>query len=225
MDQCIATAQLPGGTDISVCATRHFICDRAPTSLNVLAWSTNRSGRCNGEASATANRDSGCRAHGPGGLRSMPGSLICRLPCTRRGRVAEYVQRWGHVRLFSPFGMNSSPLGRAIIRAEKHKYEFPEDTDCITGREHFRKYLEPLAGSAMLKGAIVNEVHVLKVGRRGLLKGELAGDTARGRPPFRLLPSRHQGQGTHRRGRDRSRLHRYLWAASLARRWRHSGAG
>ena len=30
-----------------------------------------------------------------------------------RGRVGEYLLRWGHVRLFTPFGMNTTPLGRA----------------------------------------------------------------------------------------------------------------
>ena len=49
-----------------------------------------------------------------------------------RSRVGENVQRWGHVRLFSPFGMNSTPLGRATIRAERPKHEFPAEGDCTT---------------------------------------------------------------------------------------------
>ncbi len=104
-----------------------------------------------------------------------------------RGRVAEYVQRWGHVRLFTPFGMNSTPLGRAAIRAEKPKHEFPPENDCTTGREHFRKYLEPLAGCELLKSTIVTETQVVRIGRHGLFKQDMPGDAKRGRQPFRLL--------------------------------------
>ncbi|HYV39325.1 MAG TPA: NAD(P)-binding domain-containing protein [Gemmataceae bacterium] len=111
-----------------------------------------------------------------------------------RGRIAEYVQRWGHVRLFSPFAMNSTSLGRATIRAEKPKHEFPGDNDCTTGREHFRKYLEPLAASEPLKGVITTETQVMRVGRRGFLKGEAPGDAKRGRQPFRLLLRDKQGK-------------------------------
>jgi hypothetical protein len=104
-----------------------------------------------------------------------------------RGRIAEFVQRWGHVRLFSPFGMNSTALGRAAIRADKANHEFPGDGDCITGREHFRKYLEPLANSSLLKGTVLTETQAWRVGRRGMLKHEGSGDAKRGRQPFRLL--------------------------------------
>ena len=104
-----------------------------------------------------------------------------------RGRIAEFVQRWGHVRLFTPFGMNSTALGRAAILAEKPKHEFPQEGDCITGREHFRKYLEPLAGCELLKSNIVTETQIVRVGRHGMFKQEMPGDAKRGRQPFRLL--------------------------------------
>jgi thioredoxin reductase len=104
-----------------------------------------------------------------------------------RGRIGEHVQRWGHVRLFTPFGMNSTPLGRATIRTAKPKHEFPADGDYITGREHVRRYLEPLASSALLKPTLALETQVLSIGRRGLFKDEDPGDSRRGRQPFRLL--------------------------------------
>jgi len=104
-----------------------------------------------------------------------------------RGRLAEFVQRWGHVRLFTPFGMNSTPLGRAAILKEKPNHPFPGDGDCTTGREHYRMYLEPLANSALLKATIVTEMQVLRVSRHGLFKAEMPGDARRGRQPFRLL--------------------------------------
>jgi thioredoxin reductase len=104
-----------------------------------------------------------------------------------RGRVAEFVQRWGHVRMFSPFGMNSTPLGKATILAEKPSHEFPGDADCVTGREHYRKYLEPLAASAPLKGAIATDTQVLRIGRHGFFKSDTTTDAQRERQPFRLL--------------------------------------
>ena len=67
-----------------------------------------------------------------------------------RGRVGEHVQRWGHVRLFSPFGLNTTPLGRAALRAENPKHDLPGDQDCVTGQEHVAAYLEPLAMTGKL---------------------------------------------------------------------------
>jgi thioredoxin reductase len=104
-----------------------------------------------------------------------------------RGRVGEYLQRWGHVRLFTPFGMNVTPLGRAVLRAEKPKLKLPADGDCVTGREHFRAYLEPLAASELIKPCLTSDAQVVAIGRRGLFKDEGPGDARRGQHPFRLL--------------------------------------
>jgi hypothetical protein len=104
-----------------------------------------------------------------------------------RGRVGDHVQRWGHVRLFTPFGMNSTPLGRAAVLAEKPKHTLPGETDCITGREHIRAYLEPLASIELLKECLVTDTQVLAVARRGFFKSDDPGDAKRGRQPFRLL--------------------------------------
>lgn len=104
-----------------------------------------------------------------------------------RGRVGEYLHRWGHVRLFSPFGMNSTSLGRAAIRAEAAKHEFPSETECLTGREHLRAYLEPLAKTGHLSDCLRLDTQIIQVGRRGLLKEDLPSDAHRGQEPFRLL--------------------------------------
>jgi thioredoxin reductase len=102
-----------------------------------------------------------------------------------RGRVAEFVQRWGHVRLFTPFGMNTTPLGREAIADSKH--ELPGDSACVTGREHVTAYLEPLVKSPALQGCMRGETQVLSIGRRGILKEDIPGDSRRGQQPFRLL--------------------------------------
>jgi thioredoxin reductase len=98
-----------------------------------------------------------------------------------RGKIGDHVQRWGHVRLFSPFGMNSSPLGRAAVKSP------PADGDYLTGKEFVSRYLEPLAQSEALRGCVRLSTPVLHVGRRGSLKDDESDDPRRARQPFRLL--------------------------------------
>ena len=126
---------------------------------------------------------------GPIGLEAALYARTLGLPVTvyERGQIGEYVRRWGHVRLFSPFGMNTTPLGRAAVRTEDRGHAFPADAACVTGREHVALYLEPLAKTGPLRDCLRRETRVLAVGRRGLLKGDAPGDAQRGRQPFRLL--------------------------------------
>jgi thioredoxin reductase len=104
-----------------------------------------------------------------------------------RGKLADHLQRWGHVKLFSPFGMNTTTAGKAAIKAESSSHEFPADDACLTGRQHFSAYLEPLAKTKLLKDRIKTENQVLFIGRHRLLKDDLAGDPKRASAPFRLL--------------------------------------
>jgi thioredoxin reductase len=136
---------------------------------------------------------------GPIGLEAAAYARTLQLPVTvyERGRVGEYLHAWGHVRLFSPFGMNTTALGRAAIRADIPKHDFPADGDCITGRDHLAAYLEPLAKTELLRGCLRAGTQVLHIGRRGFLKEEVPGDARRGQPPFRLLV---------REGKNRERL-------------------
>ena len=126
---------------------------------------------------------------GPIGLEAALYARSLQLPVTiyERGRVGEYLRHWGHVRLFSPFGMNTTPLGRATIRAQRPGQDFPADNACIIGREHLTVYLEPLAQTPPLKDCLRTQAEVLHVGRKGLLKEDEPGDARRGRQPFRLL--------------------------------------
>lgn len=126
---------------------------------------------------------------GPIGLEAALYAKTLKLPVTvyERGRVGEHVQRWGHIRLFSPFGMNTTSLGRAALRAADAEHEFPGDNDCISGRDHATRYLEPLAKCELLSDCLRTDTRVVAVGRRGMLKEELPGDAKRGQQPFRLL--------------------------------------
>jgi thioredoxin reductase len=135
---------------------------------------------------------------GPIGLEAALYAANLELPFTiyERGRVGEHVQRWGHVKMFSPFGMNVTPLGLAAIRQHDSKPEFPNEATCTTGREHWETYLEPLSKNALLREHLRTEAQVLSIGRRGLLKEDISeggsgsqasGKFSRSRQPFRLL--------------------------------------
>jgi hypothetical protein len=135
---------------------------------------------------------------GPIGLEAALYARSLNLPVTvyERGRIGEHLRRWGHVRLFSPFGMNVTSLGRTALLADKPRHDFPADTDTITGRDHVACYLEPLAQSAALRDCLRPGVQVVQVGRRGLLKSDGPGDAKRGQQPFRLLLRDAKGRET-----------------------------
>src|SRR5688572_26587388 len=86
---------------------------------------------------------------GPVGLEAALYARRLDLDVTvyERGRVAEHWQRFGHVRLFSPFGMNATPLGRAALR----RHDLPADADCVTAKQHFEAYLQPLSQTDELR--------------------------------------------------------------------------
>ena len=59
---------------------------------------------------------------GPIGLEAALYAKALEFPFTvyERGRIGEFMLRWGHVRLFSPFGVNKTPLGVAAIKQYAH---------------------------------------------------------------------------------------------------------
>jgi thioredoxin reductase len=103
-----------------------------------------------------------------------------------RGRVAEHLLQWGHVRLFTPFGANCSPLGLAALLNQDDAWKPPETAEFLTGRESAERYYVPLSRSDLLVDHIHERTDVLAIGRGGLLKGELAGE-GRADADFRLL--------------------------------------
>ncbi len=112
-----------------------------------------------------------------------------------RGRVADHVLRWGHVRMFTPFSQNRSPLGLAALRAQDPAWQPPADDAFLTGREYAERYLLPLAESDLLAGAIHERTEVLAIGRDGPLKHELATELeTRGETDFRILLRSSDGQ-------------------------------
>ncbi len=124
---------------------------------------------------------------GPIGLEAAVYARSLNLPVTvfERGVPGEYLRQWGHVRLFSPFHMNSTPLGRKAIQRQHPRHELPSDDACITGHEHLERYLQPIAES--LGDIVRTQTQVLSIGRSGFLKQEEPGSKDRARHPFRLL--------------------------------------
>jgi thioredoxin reductase len=116
-----------------------------------------------------------------------------------RGPVGEHVRRWGHVRMFTPFGMNATPLGLAEVRKEKAGRYLPAEGDHLTGKQFIESYLQPLAESDTLIESLSLEEAVLQVGRAASVKKPEGGRAQRGnlweaapnaaeeRMPFRLL--------------------------------------
>jgi hypothetical protein len=113
--------------------------------------------------------------------------------------VAANVLAWGHVRMFSPFGMNRSPLGLAALRAQDPACKPPADDALLYGRDFATEYLLPLARSDLLVDGLHEQTEVVAAGRDMLLKGELSGDE-RGAADFRLLV-RGTTPGDHARER------------------------
>nr|NIL95733.1 hypothetical protein [Planctomycetales bacterium]NIM07712.1 hypothetical protein [Planctomycetales bacterium]NIN07216.1 hypothetical protein [Planctomycetales bacterium]NIN76309.1 hypothetical protein [Planctomycetales bacterium]NIO33514.1 hypothetical protein [Planctomycetales bacterium] len=107
-----------------------------------------------------------------------------------RGTVAANVRAWGHVKMFSPFGMNRSPLGLAALAAQNPHWRPPDDDALLTGRQYAQQYLVPLAQTDLLADCIEEQVEVVAIGRTGLLKGEQVGDAQRADVPFRVLVRR-----------------------------------
>jgi thioredoxin reductase len=110
-----------------------------------------------------------------------------------RGRAAEHLRQWGHVRLFTPFSANSSPLGMAALATQDTNWKSPAADALVTGRELVERYLAPLSQSDLLTDCLHERTEIVSVGRGTLLKGDLSGEE-RAEADFRLL-LRSYGEG------------------------------
>lgn len=102
-----------------------------------------------------------------------------------RGNVAENVDRWRHVKMFTPFSMNSTKLGREAIHAQTGN-SLPDDDALLTGAELIESYLLPLSETDLLAGNIRTQTTVVSVGKQTLSKGEAIGQTDRAEEKFRI---------------------------------------
>lgn len=104
-----------------------------------------------------------------------------------RGRVGENLRDFAHLRLFSPWGVNISPLGQAALSAQDTSWQVPADDALPTAGEFVEQYLIPLSQSDLLSGCVHEGVEVLAVGRESVRKPDRPGSRARAKRRFRLL--------------------------------------
>ncbi len=104
---------------------------------------------------------------GPIGLEAALYARACGFAVALfdRGSIAEYVRRWGHVRLFTPFAFLTTPLGLRTLLREKPTRTFPAESEIVTGRQYRDDYLVPLGESEPLLEHLHLEQTVLRVGR------------------------------------------------------------
>jgi len=108
-----------------------------------------------------------------------------------KGEVSDAVRQWGHVRMFSPFSMNATALGKATVRSSG--VELPDADALLSGADFRDRYLVPLARSFSPDVLHTNSA-VCAIGRSRILKGDHIGDPARARTSFRLLVSDERGE-------------------------------
>jgi len=112
----------------------------------------------------------------------------------RGEKPAASVRQWGHVRLFTPFGMNASPLGVAALQAQDLGYQPPSSQEFVTGDALCERYLKPLVASDLLSGSLRLGTRVISVGRPHHRKGQAIGSPARTEHGFHILVENQSGE-------------------------------
>jgi threonine dehydrogenase-like Zn-dependent dehydrogenase len=145
-------------------------------------------------------------------LGAGPVGLEVALAARERGaRVRVYeaapspagnVRRWGHVRLFTPWGMVvSERMERALEEAGapvpgRAGAASGEPGECPTGHRYADRVLDPLWALFSRDEELLTGTRVVAVGREGTLKHEEIGTPERGGRPFRILVA--DGSGAER---------------------------
>lgn len=105
-----------------------------------------------------------------------------------RGVVGAAVRSWGHVKLFTPFSMNSTSAGRLAAATQLD----PEGL--LSGAEFADGYLKPLANCDRLQGRVLENHRVQAVSRLAYGKSDRIGRSDRSQAPFRILADTPNGQ-------------------------------
>jgi thioredoxin reductase len=126
---------------------------------------------------------------GPIGLEAAlyASQLGYKVEVFEKGEIGSNILDWGHVTLFSPWRMNHSSLGVALLKKHKPEWHEPAQEDYLTGKEYVESYLLPLSTLPQLNNKIHTDTRVEFIGRERIFKGELIGDSNRAAYPFRIL--------------------------------------
>ncbi|MCH2114961.1 MAG: hypothetical protein MK171_08640 [Pirellulales bacterium] len=112
----------------------------------------------------------------------------------RGASPAAHVLEWGHVTLFTPFGLNGSPLGIAALQAQDANWRAPEADALLSALDYYQQYLGPLAASDLIQNSLCCDTEVLALARKDWLKGDGLGDPQRGEAPLVLLTRNTRGE-------------------------------
>ena len=104
-----------------------------------------------------------------------------------KGEVCQHVLQWQHINMFSPFGDNSSTLGRAAIKGQSPEHRLDRLDQLQTGAQWFKNYLEPLSHTDLIVDHIHTNTQVLSVSRSWLSKTDLVAQQTRVADTFRVL--------------------------------------
>ena len=107
---------------------------------------------------------------GPVGLEAAAAAVRLGFETTvfERGDVARHVSQWGHVKLFTHFGMNAGHEGRRLVTEVGGS--LPGDDDFLTGGEFRDRFLVPLGAALGDSARVRTQCRVIAVGRNHLLK-------------------------------------------------------
>lgn len=103
---------------------------------------------------------------------------------------AASVATWGHVRLFTPWSMDTTPRGRAALADRPEARGLDDTVSCPSGAEWRERYLVPLAEDLEVRC----DHEVLSIARATRRKGEALGSARRTEEPFRLLVDTPTGE-------------------------------
>lgn len=102
-----------------------------------------------------------------------------------QGEPGAHPIAWGHVRMFTPWRMNTGPVTARHLAATGWKA--PDAGTCPSGLEFASACLQPAAALPEFENRLHTHAQVVQIGRRATLKGEHIGTGARRDQPFRLL--------------------------------------
>src|SRR5882762_6490644 len=89
-----------------------------------------------------------------------------------RGEPGAHAIAWGHVRMFTPWRMNTGPASARLLA--RHGWTAPPSHDLPMGVELAERLLQPLAATPELKSRVHARSQVVHVSRHGARKQERA---------------------------------------------------